>query len=210
MIRLAASLSLLAALAAPPGPPPRPADATAETIRAAERDALRALAALAAGEPAIADVQDAAGRVADAQLPEAEGLARRARLAALLPRFTAEVRHDQRSSRVVGLQSSGEVDYRNLAPGSTLVLRATWELGALVAPRGELAGAGAGEVRLRRRDEAVRRATAAYFERRRAQLALLLAPPEGGLARAQAELEVERLGAELDALTGGLLSGRRR
>jgi hypothetical protein len=56
----------------------------------------------------------------------------------------------------------------------------------------------------------VRRATAAYFERRRARLALLLAPPEGALARAEAELRIERLAAELDALTAGLLSGRTR
>ena len=56
----------------------------------------------------------------------------------------------------------------------------------------------------------MRRATAVFYERRRERLALLLAPPEVALARAEAELQVDRLGAELDALTDGLLSGRRR
>jgi hypothetical protein len=56
----------------------------------------------------------------------------------------------------------------------------------------------------------VKRATALYYERRRERLALLLDPPPGALERAEAVLRVERLGAELDALTGGLLSGRAR
>jgi hypothetical protein len=186
------------------------ADPAADAARTAERDAVRALAMVAAGEPAIGEVQDAAARTVDRQGSEAEGFARRARVAALLPRLTAEVRRDERSYRVVGLQSAGEVDYRHLSPGSAVLLRATWDLGELVAARGELAAAAAAEARARRRVEAVRRATVIFYERRRAQLQLLLAPPEAGLARAERELEVERLAAELDALTGGLLSGRGR
>lgn len=202
-------LALAAACCFAASPAPR-VDPPAGAAGASERDALRALAALAAGEPPIAEVQEAAARTADLQAPEAEGFARRARAAALLPRLTAEVRRDERSYRVVGLQSSGEVDYRHLSPGSAVLLRATWELGELVAAPGELAAAAASEARARRRLEAVRRATALFYERRKAQLELLLAPPERALARAEAELEVERLAAELDALTGGLLAGRRR
>ena len=199
---------LLAAafVAAPPAPRPDPDSAA----RAIEREALRALAIVAAGEPGIVEVQEAAARTADREVPEAEGFAWRARAAALLPRLSVEAGRDERSYRVTGLQASGEVDYRHDAPGTTLVLRATWELGELVAAKGELAAATVAEARARRRADAMRRATAAFYERRSAQLALLLAPPEGALARAEAELEIERLGAELDALTGGLLSGRRR
>jgi hypothetical protein len=203
---LACAVLLASALAGvPPAPPQRDPDP-----RITERDALRALALVAAGEPGIVEVQEAAVRTADREVPEAEGFALRARAAALLPRLTVEARRDERSYRVTGLQAAGEVDYRHDAPGTTLLLRATWELGELVAAKGELAAANASEARARRRAEAVRRATAAFYERRSAQLALLLAPPEGALARAEAELEIERLAAELDALTGGLLSGRRR
>jgi hypothetical protein len=187
-----------------------PAPATPQRPDLAERDAFRALAALAAGEPTVAEVQDAAARTADREAPEAEGFGRRARLAALLPRLTVEGRRDERSYRVTGLQASGEVDYQHLAPGSALLVRATWDLGELVAAKGELGAAAASEARARRRVEAVRRATALYFDRRRGQLALLLAPPEDARVRAEAELALEALGAELDALTGGLLSGRRR
>jgi hypothetical protein len=203
MIALALALSLSAAPSSPAAPP---RDEPHDPVRAAEREALRALAALASGEPGIAEVQAAAARAAAPR----EGLVGRARLATLLPRLTAEVRLDDRSTRVVGLQGSGEVDYSRLAPGSALVLRATWELGGLLSARSELATAAAEGERARRRSEAARRATALFYERRRAQLALLLAPPASALERAEAELEVDRLAAELDALTAGLLSGSRR
>jgi hypothetical protein len=192
---------LVAALAAAP-PPSSPAPPREGP------DALRALAALAAGEPDVAEVAAAAARAADRGTDLVEAFPRRARISALLPRITAEYRHDERSYRVVGLQGSGEVDYLRLAPGDAVVLRATWDLGGLVAARGELAAAALVGARARRRDAAVRRATALFFERRRAQLALLLDPPAAPLARAEAELALDRLTAELDAATGGLLSGR--
>lgn len=192
---------LAAALAAAPQPPP---DA------APPADALRALALLAAGEPTIADVADAAAREADRASPGAEGYAARARFSALLPRVTAEIRVDDQSYRVVGLQGSGEVDYQRRSPGTTVALRATWDLAALLAAPRELAAAAVSGAAARRRDAAVRRAVALFYERRRAQLALLLAPPPSAVARAEAELAVDRLGAELDLATGGLLSRGRR
>jgi hypothetical protein len=141
-------------------------------------------------------VQAAAARLA------APPAAHRSALSALLPRVTAEVRHDEQSNRVVGLQGSGEVDYLRLTPGTSVAVRATWDLARLVAPPEPGAADHA-----RRRDEAVRRATQLYYERRQLRVALLLAPPEDPVARADAELEIDRLGAELDALTGGLFSG---
>jgi hypothetical protein len=206
MNALALSLSLLAL----PPLPPAAAPGAPDPLRAAERAALPALAALEGAEPGIVEIQEAAARVAGGAVAEAHGFARRARLSALLPRVTAEVRREDHSSRVVGLQGSGEVDYLRLTPATAWVLRATWDLGELVAARGEVAAASAEGERARRRGEAVKRATVLFYERRRAQAALLLDPPDGALERAEAELQVERLGAELDALTGGLLSGSRR
>lgn len=197
---LAPSIALAAALAASPASGPGP-----------EAEALRALGVASAGEPGIAEVQEAAARLAERDGPSIDGYPGRSRLAALLPRLTAEYRHDERSYRVVGLQGSGEVDYLRLAPGNTFLVRATWDLGALVAAKGELAAFNAASARARRRDAAVRRATAAFFDRRRALLALLVDPPATALARAEAELAVDRLTAELDALTGGLFGrGARR
>ncbi len=192
---LAPGILLVAALAAAPAPP---------TSRV-ESDAFRALAAVSAGEPGIAEVQEAAARAAEQGGPDVEGFPRRSRLAALLPRLTAEYRKEERSYRVVGLQGAAEVDYLRLNPGSAFVLRATWDLGTLVAAKGEITAASAASDRAQRREAAVKRATALFFERRRAMLALLLEPPATALARAEAELAIDRLTAELHALTGGLL-----
>lgn len=196
---------LLAALAAAPAATP---DASPHPDTS---EALRALAYLRSEGPPIAEVRLAAAREVERDPAPLATFARRARLAALLPRITAEGRYDERSYRVVGLQGSGEVDYLRLSPGRALAVRATWDLGAVVAAREELAAASAAAARLRRREEAVRRATELHHERRRALLQLLLAPPASALARAEAELALDRLTAELDALTGGLLSrgGRR-
>jgi hypothetical protein len=169
--------------------------------------ARRALAAASRGDPAIAEVQAAAARCADPQALGAASTAR-SRAAALLPRLTAEFRFDERSYRVTGLQGTGEVDYARYAPGWLASVRATWELSALVAPPAERVDAKGTLDRARRRDEAVRKATALYFERRQLRIALVLAPPAAPLERAAAELEIERLAAELDALTGGAFTGQ--
>jgi hypothetical protein len=201
------ALLLAAALAAVPAA--IPVASSPPPLAHPGAEALRALAVAGAGEPGAAEVAAAAAREADRE-GSPGAYATRARLAALLPRLTAEYRHDEQSYRVVGLQGSGEVDYLRLAPGNAYVVRATWDLGAIVADRAELQVASAESARARRREAAVRHALAVYFERRRVQLALLLEPPPSALARATAELEVARLGAELDAVTGGLFSRRAR
>jgi hypothetical protein len=161
-------------------------------------------------EPTVGEIQGAAARWADPATSGA-GAPARARAAALLPTLTAELRVDERSYRVVGLQASGEVDYARYAPGWLAAVRATWDLAALVLPPSERIDAKGALDRARRRDEAVRRATGLYFERRRLQLQLQLGtePPASPRDRAQAELELERLAAELDALTGGAFTRRR-
>ncbi len=172
-------------------------------------DPAKLLARLAISEPSVAAVQAAAARHAEAATPDPAELAKRRRLSALLPRITAEVRHDERAYRVVGMQGTSEVDYLRSSPGTSVSLHATWELGDLVATTGEAAAAAAALARARRRDEAVGKATALHFERRHRLLALLADPPPDARARLEAELELARVTAELDALTGGLFLERR-
>ncbi|HSM93671.1 MAG TPA: hypothetical protein VLT47_12365 [Anaeromyxobacteraceae bacterium] len=198
-----AILLLLFAAATPPASPDR---APPEDPAAVAR---RGLAIASRGDPSIGEVLAAAARCADPAAAEAGALAR-GRIAALLPRLTAEVRFDDRSYRVVGLQASGEVDYTRQAPGWLAAVQASWDLGALVAPPADRVDAKGLLDRARRRDDAVRRATALFYERRRLRLALELAPPAAGADRAAAELEIERLAAELDALTGGAFTGALR
>jgi len=197
---LLALLLLLAPLTARPVPPLSPV---------APPDPARLLARILATEPTVAAVQEAAGRHAESATPDPAELARRRRLAALLPRVTGEGRHEERDFRVVGMQGSSEVDYLRSSPGTSVAVHATWELGDLIATTGEAAAAAAALARAKRRDEAVDKATALHFERRHRLLALLADPPSDARARIQSELELERVTAQLDALTGGLFSGRR-
>jgi len=189
-------------------PAPQATPQTASPAAAPVPDPLRLLARLALADPPVSEVQAAAARVADASAPDPIELASRRRWAALLPTLTAELRAEQQSYRVVGLQASGEVDYLRSSPGTSVTLRATWDLGELVASRAEPAAASAGLTHARWRDEAVRRATHLFFERRRILLLLALDPPTAPLARADVELELARTTAELEALTGGLLAAR--
>ena len=157
-------------------PPPAPAD---RERRRRPGAALGGLARSAPrGDPAIAEVQDAAARWADPRSRRARGRSRaRARVAALLPRLTAEFRFDERSYRVVGLQGAGEVDYARHAPGWRAACARLGTSASSSPPRGRAATPRRRRDRARRRDEAVRRATALYFERRRLRLALVLEPP---------------------------------
>ncbi|HYD41668.1 MAG TPA: hypothetical protein VEB43_12650 [Anaeromyxobacter sp.] len=189
-----------AASALPPFTPPSPDAASAEA------QAVRALSLVASRDPDVASLQRAAARVADRE-GRAPALAARARWSALLPKLTAEYRHDQSANRVVGLQGSGEVDYLRFAPSDSVLVRATWELPSLVVGTEELAAAARAEAHARRREEAVEKVTKLFFERRRLRVALLLSPPAEPVARAQAEVEIARLAAEIDALTGGALTG---
>jgi hypothetical protein len=171
-------------------------------------DPLRLLSRLAVGEPSAAQVQDAAWAQAERSVADPLAVAERRRLAAWLPTLSAEVKADQQTYRVVGLQSAGEVDYVRSSPGTSVLVRATWELGDLISARTEPQAASAALSRARRRDEAVRRATVLYFERRRIQLLLALDPPAAPLARGDVEIDLERATAELDVLTGGLYAAR--
>ncbi len=194
-----------AAAAAPPSPPqsPPPADPSA-----AQGEAIRALAQVSAGEPAIEVLQRAAAREVDRSDRVTAAYPGRSRLAALLPKLTAEFTHDQASNRVVGIQGSGEVDYLRFTPSDSFMVRATWDLPSLVADGSELTAAAQAQALARRRAEAVEKVTKLFYERQRLRVALALAPPGDPVARAQAELEVARLAAEIDALTGAALRER--
>ncbi|HYS79337.1 MAG TPA: hypothetical protein VEM76_01435 [Anaeromyxobacteraceae bacterium] len=168
---------------------------------AARVEAARLLGLALAGEPPIERVQRAAEARAAPTRADAAGWGRRARLAALVPRVTAEYRHDERSYRVLGVSSGAEVDYLRSTPGDSVSVRLGWNLEGLVFGRGELDAAAAAERAEGKRSAAAERATRLYYQRVRLRLALAASPPTTGRSRAEQELELEAVTAELDALT---------
>lgn len=183
-------------------------DAAGAPVPEAQAEAEKILARLAAGEPTVLEVQAAAAAQAGIDAGVLASWRSRARWAAVLPELSADYRHEERTWHVVGIQSGSEVDYLRAGPADRGSLRLSWDLREVVFARDELKVAAA-ELDLRKlREDVVRRATHLFFDRRRRQLELALAPPPTSAARAEQELEVAELTAELDALTGGLYARR--
>lgn len=184
-------LVLAAALAAE-ATPPEPVD----------HAAARLLERVGKGEPSVSDVQRAA---ADRSSAGAIGSWRsRARLAALVPKVSADLKIDERRYRVVGLTASSEVDYVRDSPSMVIGFRLSWDLGGLVFADAELRAAQQSSATAKTRAEAVGQATRVYYERQRLMLEVASEPAPTARERAEQELRLEELAAELDALTGGL------
>jgi len=195
------ALAALLAVALPAPPPAAP-------IVEAGPGVFRALARATAGDPDVEEVQRAAAERAGAD-PDRLGWAERTRSAAWLPQIALHATRGQRDTRVVGVSGTLESDYLRYTPSFDVGVRAAWELDRLVFARDEPNAAWTASRLRERRDERVRQATRLYYQRRRLLLQLALEPPHEPLARAERENQVQEITAELDALTGGLFSGRR-
>ncbi len=165
-------------------------------------EAARLLGLVLTGEPRIEAVQRAADARAAPGRDEAEGWRRRARLAALVPKLVAEFRHDERSYHAVGVSSGSEVDYLRSTPGDTVSVRLAFDLEGLVFGRHELEAVASAERAEALRRSAVERATRLYYQRLRLRLSRAASPPATGRARADLEIELDAVTADLDALTG--------
>lgn len=96
-----------------------------------------------------------------------------------------------------------------LVPGDAIEVRASWDLDQLLFSSAELQVASSMAQLAKDREDRVERATRLYFERRKRLLDLVVAPPVSPQDRAERELEIDALTAELDALTQGLFRQRR-
>ncbi len=190
-------------LAAPPASPsPDPA-------AAARLEGHRALAVVAAADPPVAAVQEAAARHDGVDPDRLRAWVARPRSAHWLPRISIDASRTERDTRVVGVTGTVESDYLRLNPSTQFGVRLSWDLDQLVFSRDEPAAAWTASRLIDRREERVRRATKLYFQRRRLLVQLALDPPREAVQRAERENQVDEITAELDELTGGLFSGRR-
>jgi hypothetical protein len=157
-------------------------------------------------EPGVAELRAAARRHAGLDPGRARGWARRARLAGLIPQLS--LRALRAIERDEGVTSSATTDRLEIDLGHDVVLeaRASWDLSRLVFDPAELRAAREG-ARLRidvTNLEA--EVTRLYYQRRRAQIEMSLSPSQDEAELARRRLDLEELGAQLDALTGGALT----
>lgn len=168
------------------------------------------------GEPNVNQVQAAALDYAALHPEIFENMRTRTRTRGLMPQVTVRVTQDvddvnrgvtsftlsDTNTSVAEKVSATETKYELLQ----LTGQARWELGDLVFSRAETAVVRENRYAAKERQKLLQLVTQLYFERRRAQLDLLLSPPAEAGARALAELKIAQLTAELDAITGGRFS----
>jgi hypothetical protein len=200
---------LLAILLAVP-PAISPPSAVTDAAAAARLDSHRILTVVSAADPPVAEVQRAAAAHDGVDPDRLRAWVARPRSAHWLPRVSLDASRTERDTRVVGVTGTVESDYLRLNPSTQFGVRLSWDLDQLVFSRDEPAAAWTASRLIDRREERVRRATRLYFQRRRLLVQLALDPPREAVQRAERETHVDEITAELDELTGGLFSGRRK
>ncbi len=162
-------------------------------------------------EPSVNQVQAAALDYARLHPEILASLRSRSRVAAALPDLKVRVRKDldDGERNVTRFDQNAPQDLS----ATTVVTdelqlegEARWKLGDMVFNSRETAVVKEFRLAAKERQRLLQTVTQLYFERRRAQVELLTAPPAEVSGRLQAEMKVAELTGELDALTGGAFS----
>lgn len=197
-----------APLVAPPPPlaPPAEAVITRENEEASPEQVRKILGRYSA-EPAVRDVQEKAMRYAEVHPEVISSWRKRSAWAAVLPELRAEYRRVNRDLTRTTIQRPSADKLQTDDRLEDLVLgRATWDLRDLVFSPDELKVSKEAEDLVKLREDVLDQVTKLYYERRRLQVDLDLAPPKDLAGRVRKELRLQELTADIDALTGGWFS----
>lgn len=175
-----------------------------------------------ADEPTVREVQEATAAYNHIDQGEISGWTTRVNISALLPR----VRVDYRRRADDDLQTDFDRDFDVLVDGSEILtdiardvrdedddqeewrIQGNWELNELIFNPDVLRVSNEASDLVELREDLLTTVTTLYFERRRAQVQIILDPPTDAVERLRRELEIEELTAGIDTLTGGWFSGR--
>jgi hypothetical protein len=160
-------------------------------------------------EPSLAELENAALRLADAHVEGSKNWSRLPNLAAVLPTLKFVADYDLgRDEALDRYQDEPDRWGADTDRGYGFQLSAQWKLDELVFNSDEVRIYDAIADRAQRRDALHSLIIGYYFERRRLQLTQLLVPPGdiGGIT--EMKMRIAELTASIDALTGGLLSDR--
>jgi hypothetical protein len=164
-------------------------------------------------EPTINEVQQAALTYSAMHPEQYESMRTRSRFAAVLPelrlRVTQDKGDDQKQyQRYSETNAAAEPLSDTSTTNENLELQGEvkWRLNELVFNKYETSVVKEHRQVAKERQRILQSVTQVYFERRRAQVDMLLAPPGDAAGRTLAELKVAELTAELDGMTGGAFS----
>jgi competence ComEA-like helix-hairpin-helix protein len=160
-----------------------------------------------AAEPTIREIQQAAVDYARAHPDRIDSWRARAANRAFAPQFETRVTKDwDKTNRKLSVPGDPVQNADYTYDNWQLMVRGVWDLDRAVFDPEETSVAREG-IRLQRyRDDVLNEVTRRYFERRRLQLELDLAPPTEMADRVRKELRMQELTADIDALTGGYFS----
>ncbi len=162
-----------------------------------------------AGEPTIREVQERAITWVQVHPEIAESWRTRARFNALAPRVTTAGQGTLDDDlRVVEQAGEADVEAKTNNATGRLTVGVTWELDRLIFEPQEMAVAREAVRTANLRDRMLEEVTRRYFERRRLQVDLELAPPTDLADRVRKELRLMELTADIDAFTGGWFSDK--
>jgi hypothetical protein len=188
-----------------------------EEVQAGESADVRLALARYDAEPSVATVQRWAGEAAGADAATVRDLLNSARFAALLPQVDAEwKRRDGWDKGWEYHPIDGEVDSVSDADklydvatdvgadaDAGWTVRATWRLDELLLSSNRVRVVAEAEDLVNLRLDVTKRVTDLYFERRRLQVKIDLQPEADLRKRLADELELRRVTAMIDGLTGG-------
>jgi hypothetical protein len=171
-------------------------------------------------EPTVIQVQEATATYNHIEQDVISGWTTRANLAPLLP----HVRVDWRRFSVDNLQNTFNQSYDVLVDGTELLtgidrdqrtqnndqdqwrVQGDWELRDLIFNPDLLRVSNERSDLVELREDILTTVTTLYFQRRRAQVQMVMDPPADAVERLRRELELQELTAGIDALTGGWFS----
>jgi competence ComEA-like helix-hairpin-helix protein len=173
------------------------------------KDIVRKVLMRFAGEPTVREVQTEAVAYVQAHPDAVDSWRIRSRVAGIAPRFTATgqgtIDNDLRKVTNLDAEQS-EIESTTDSNTGRLTLGAVWNLDRLIFDPDEMAVAREGVRTANLRDRVLADVTRRYFERRRLQVDLELAPPTDLADRVRKELRLQELTADIDAFTGGWFS----
>jgi photosystem II stability/assembly factor-like uncharacterized protein len=158
-------------------------------------------------EPSIDEIQKAAIRYAEVHPEKIEGWRKAASKRGWLPDLRVGYDQDrdwQNSYYYYSGTYRGDDITREKDWGLSVSL--TWELGDLIWNDDQTSIDTRSRLMVQLRDDVLHEVTRLYFERRRLQVEMLLSPPQKIKTRAEKELRLQELTADIDALTGFYLS----
>lgn len=164
-----------------------------------------------AGEPSIAQIQQAAVRYAEVHPGKIEEWRKAAARKAFLP--TVSFDYDLSRDQTVDLDRGGTADPDVYIVGPEEQSRGwsvgvSWDLGELIWNGDQTSIDTRSRLMVELRDDILTQVTHLYYERRRLQVEMALAPMRDLPVRLEKEIRLEELTAGIDALTGGYLSKR--